>query len=199
MANSLENKDVIWTEITDDVYNNHFSDDQCVIFVEFNHYGTPTYKLNIPVYPDDITFGNSTNFTSAEIIGRPGTISGYVSTGDVSTRISLHLHRELALKRDAEFGYTYREDRNQIDDLVSLIQACQYPLRTQDGLYVPIVTYKFGKTKITGKQINYNTKWGGPKIGNMYMECNIDIQISHITKGIKYFNEMYNDKPYYFG
>lgn len=195
MAN-LENKNIIWNEIIDDVYNNHFSNDQCAIYVEFNHAGTPTYKLNIPIYPEDITFGNSTNFTSAEIIGRPGTISGYVSTGDVSSRISLHLHRELALNRE---GHDYREDMNQIDDLVSLIQACQYPLKTQDGLYVPIVTYKFGKTKITGKQINYNTKWGGPKIGNMYMECNLDIQISHVTKGIKYFSDVYNDKPYYFG
>lgn len=196
MLADLENKNIIWNEITDDVYNNHFSNDQCAIYVEFNHAGTPIYKLNIPIYPEDITFGNSTNFTSAEIIGRPGTISGYVSTGDVSSRISLHLHRELALNRE---GYDYREDMNQIDDLVSLIQACQYPLKTQDGLYVPIVTYKFGKTKITGRQINYNTKWGGPKIGNMYMECNLDIQISHVTKGIKYFSDVYNDKPYYFG
>lgn len=194
MSNRLENKNIIWNEINDNTFSNHFSDDQCAIFVEFNHAGIPSIKLNIPVYPDDITFGNSTNFTSAEIIGRPGTISGYVSTGDISTRIQLHLHRELALN-----GNGIHQDKNQIDDLVSLIQACQYPLRTQDGLYVPIVTYKFGKTKITGKQQNYSTKWGGPKIGNMYMECNIDIQIAHISKGIKYFSDMFDGNPYYFG
>lgn len=183
---------IVWRELDGDLYNNHFLDGQCAIYVEFNHSGIAPYRLNIPIYPDDITFGSSTNFTSAEIIGRPGTISGYVSTGDVSSRIALHLHRELQTFNEVA------KDVNQIDDLVSLIQACQYPKRTQSGIFVPIVTYKFGNVKITGKQLNYNTKWSGPKIGNMYMDCHLDIQISHITSKIKYFDDMYDKKPYYF-
>lgn len=193
-ANIFEDKNVTqWRELNDATYNNHFTNGQCAIHVGFNHAGAPQYKLNIPVYPEDITFGNSTNFTSAEIIGRPGTISGYVSTGDVQTNISLHLHRELKTYNDTT------SDVNQIDDLVSLIQACQYPLRSQGGIFVPIVTYKFGEVKITGKQTNYSTKWGGPKIGGMYMECNITVQINHILDSIKYFEDVYDKKPYYFG
>ena len=30
------------------------------------------------------------------------------------------------------------------------------------------------------------------------MECNLDIQISHIASKIKYFDDMYDKKPYYF-
>lgn len=190
----MAKNETIWRDLDGNAYNNHFLNNQCYILVNFNRangVNGGSVKKYLPVYPLDITFSGSTNFTSAEIIGRPGTISGYISTGDNTSRIALHLHRELKT-----FGNETPKDVNQIDSIVSLIQACQYPKKFQDALVTPIVTYCFGKVLITGKQTTYSTKWEGPKIGNMYMECNIDVQITHVAKGIQYFDDMYNNKPY---
>lgn len=209
-----------WQDLDDMHYNNHFIHGQCMLKVEFNRemedrssHGirdprNPKDKRTIrfqktiirqlPIYPEDITFGATTNYASTEIIGRPGVIAGYVSTSDVTTRINLHLHRELEIP-----GYvatndvhgTIMQDRNKIDDIVALIQACAYPRVYSDGLVTPIVTYQFGDTIITGKQTSWNVKWCGPKIGNAYMEVILDVAISHAPKGIEYFDDIYLHNP----
>ena len=204
MSNVFEDKNVTeWVELNDNLYNNHFinNNPQCYIKVDFNRKSeNNTYKLRIPVYPSDISFGNQTNYTSGEILGRSGQIAGYVSTGDTTTRISLHLHREL---QQLDTGISIRDevkyqDRNKIDNLISLIQAANYPQRFPNGIAAPIVTYVFGKTKIIGKQTSFSTKWDGVKIGNMYMECFIEVQITHVPEGINYFDDMLNKLPYVF-
>ena len=192
--NYLENKNVTnWQDLDDLAYNNHFANGQCYFKVDFNRQFSENddaiLPITLPVYPEDISFGANTNYTNAEIIGRPGTISGYVSTSDVSTRINLHLHREL------EIPGVIASDKNQIDKIIATIQACDYPRVFPDGLATPIVTYVFGDTKITGKQTSFNTKWSGPKIGNSYMDVILDIAISHVPNGIIFFDNVRNFVP----
>lgn len=188
-----------WIDLDDVLYNNHFMYGQCHLKIEFNRlvnteitglkYNSTTITKNLPIYPEDITFGANTNYANAEILGRPGPIAGYVSTSDVTTRINLHLHRELKIPGNVA------SDTNQIDELVALIQACAYPRVYQDGMYVPIVTYQFGDTVITGKQTSFSTKWSGPKIGNAYMEVTLDIAISHVPLRIEYFDDVLLHNP----
>lgn len=187
-----------WKDLEEKTYNNHFTNGQCYLKVEFPHAGNDSlYIRNLPIYPDDITFSGSTNYASADILGRPGPIAGYVNTSDVTSRIQLHLHRELVVLDDTSENNTkiQQVDRNRIDDIVALVQACAYPKIYQDGMYVPIVTYVFGDTTITGKQTSWNVKWGGPKIGKAYMEVTIDVSISHAPMGILDFNTMYENEP----
>ena len=197
MANILfvDNKESnSWIDLDDDLYNNHFNNGQCQLRINFNRLmsitdenGTEissTIERNLPIYPEDINFGTSTNYASTDIIGRPGTIAGYVNTSDVTSKITLHLHRELEIP-----GYV-ETDKNKIDELILLIQACAYPKQYGDGLYVPIVTYKFGDTCITGKQTSWDATWGGPKIGNAYMDVKLNISISHVPNGIEFFDDI---------
>lgn len=182
--NKKISKSNIWYNL--DVNNkSHFSNDQCFIAVSFSgSLSDQGYKIQqtLPVYPEDISFSTSTNYADATMIGRPGSISGYVNTDDKTINFSLHLHRELLVPGELT------SDKNKIDCIVTLIEACQYPKRTTNGLYIPIVTYKFGDTEIVGKQTSCNIKWGGPKINNKYMECNIDISVTYVPKGINYFD-----------
>lgn len=179
-----------WVDLDDMLYNNHFIHGQCQLKVEFNRATElETIRRNLPIYPEDISFGATTNFANADILGRPGPIAGYVSTSDVTTRINLHLHRELEIPGNVD------TDKNRIDELVSLIQACAYPKSYQNGLYVPIVTYYFGDTAITGKQTSWNVKWSGPKIANAYMEVTLDIAISHVPTEIPYFDVVKSWNP----
>lgn len=199
-SNSFENKNITnWRDLDGNLYNNHFNNGQCYISVSFNrsvNSSEANYRCNIPVYPTEISFNNKTTYTSGEILGRPGTIAGYVTTGDTSTSISLHLHRELKINTtNSQIKHT---DINKIDELISLMQSCLYPKRFSDSIAVPIVTYCFGKVIITGKQTGFNCKWEGPKIGNMYMECTVNAEVTHVPVGIKYFDDMYTGKPYVF-
>lgn len=186
----LENKNAtVWKDLDDELYNNHFGKGQCQIKVEFVRDVPDVIIRDLPIYPEDISFGVNTNYANAEILGRPGPIAGYVNTSDVTTRINLHLHRELEVIGNVS------SDRNKIDDIVNLIQACAYPKSYQNGLYVPIVTYTFGDTTITGKQTSWNAKWSGPKIGNTYMEVTLDIAISHVPIEIPYFDTVRTWNP----
>ena len=178
-----------WMDLDDIAYNNHFANGQCQLKVEFNRLLDKSIVKNLPIYPDDITFGATTNYANTEILGRPGPIAGYVNTSDVTTNIVLHLHRELNIPGEIT------TDKNKIDELISLIQACSYPKSFQDGLTVPIVTYIFGDTIITGKQTTFSTKWSGPKIGNSFMEVTITIGISHVPAGIEFFDDVYSHNP----
>lgn len=190
MANMSISGNDIWQDLDEQLYNNHFTNGQCNLKVEFNrNSGESEPSINLPIYPEDITFGGNTNYANAEILGRPGPIAGYVGTSDVTTRITLHLHRELQVPGNIA------SDGNQIDKIVSLIQACAYPKSYQDGLAVPIVTYTFGDTVITGKQTSWNVKWSGPKIQNAYMEVTLDISISHVPMGIPFFDDVKTWNP----
>lgn len=180
------NEIIEWVDLDDDMYNQHFGKQQCYIKVEFNRELDKPIIKDLPIYPEDITFGATTNYANAEILGRPGPIAGYVSTSDVTTRINLHLHRELQVKGEVA------TDKNKIDDIVNLIQACSYPKQYSDGISVPIVTYQFGNTIITGKQTSWSAKWSGPKIDKSYMEVTLDVAISHAPMGIEFFEDIYN-------
>ena len=191
-VSGYENKNItVWNDLDDLVYNNHFSNGQCYIQVHFNREFKDEKPsiIKLPIYPEDIAFGATTNYADASILGRPGNISGYVGTSDVTTRINLHLHRELAIPGELN------TDRNKIDELIALIQACCYPRTYQDGMCVPIVEYVFGDTKIIGKQTSFNTKWGGPKIGNSYMEATLDIAITHVPMGIIFYDDVKTFNP----
>lgn len=176
-----------WKDLDDDLYNNHFANGQCKIGVNFYNAaenGGFAHSMNIPCYPEDVTFNGSTNYASAGILGRPGDISGYTGTSDITTRFSMHLHRELIIPGELQ------TDKNQIDKLVNLIMACNYPKTYQDGMYMPIVTYKFGDTQIVGKQTSFDIKWGGTKIGRSYMECTINLAVTHVFDFIPYFDNI---------
>lgn len=187
-----------WVDLDDeDEFNNHFLKGQCGVGVVFNN-GSESGAFDkwhtLPVYPNEVGFNGSTNFNSAEILGRPGTISGYVSTSDVTTKISFELHRELLIpSTNRDVGV--REDINKVDQIISFIQACNYPKRIENGLLVPIVTYIFGDTAITGKQTSFDVSWGGPKIANKYMHAKINVGITHTPSGIIYFDDVVNTNP----
>lgn len=154
------------------------------------------YSIELPVFPEDVTNSISTNYTSYDILGRPGQISVYNSTGDMTTSFTLHMHRELQTS-ESTLDNTYLADINQIDKIVSLIEASQYPIidSTSAGEYVPIVTYRFGDTVITGKQTSVNTKWSGPKIEGKYMEVVISISVTCTAGKIKDFTDIFNSNP----
>ena len=190
--NTYESKQTTtWKDLDDNDFNNHFLNGQCGVGVIFNttsSTGAFDKWINLPIYPEDVTFSGSTNYNSAEIIGRPGTISGYISTSDVTSRFNLHMHRELLVPGEIV------TDRNKIDEIIAFMQACDYP-KNDGGLKVPIVTYVFGDTQIVGKQTGFNTKWSGTKIGNSYMEVNIDISITHTPNHIIYYDDIKGYNP----
>lgn len=185
-----------WKDLDDVIYNNHIGNGQCYLKVEFNrmHSNNVDEKENtifryLPIYPEDVSFSVQTQYHDSSILGRPGTIGGYTNTGDPQIRFSMHLHREL------EIPNNLTTDRNKIDEIIALMKACQYPRRYLDGLHVPIVTYVFGDTVIVGKQGSVNEKWFGPKIGQAYMECNIDVSVTAVPKGINYFDDIFTLNP----
>ena len=183
-----------WKELDDDAFNAPFKSNgefsKCRMNLHFE--GTNiSHTLNLPVYPLDVTNSISTAYASYDIIGRPGQLSAYNSTGDMSTSFSLHMHRELKT-----YGNSLA-DVNHIDKVVALIEAAQYPLfdTTGKGLYAPIVTYKFGDTQIVGKQTSVNTKWSGPKIEGKYMEVTMNITVVNVPKEILDYSHMFNSSP----
>lgn len=184
---SYENKqNHVWKDLDDNEYNNHFLGGQCFIGVSFNNDGSYDEQMILPCYPEDVNFNNSANYNSADIVGRPGSISNYSNTSDITTRFTLHLHREMPIPNNS--GNVI--DSNQIDKVVTLIKACNYPKDFQTGIRMPIVTYTFGDTQIVGKQTSLDEKWGGPKIGKSYMECTLTISITHVFKEIPYFDKI---------
>lgn len=185
----IDKTNITWIDLDDKVYNSHFGNDQCYLKVEFAHSGSTNKKIQLPVYPEELAFNGSTNYHEGEILGRPGKIAGYVSTSDTQTRINLKLHRELTVPGEVA------TDRNKIDEIIALMQACQYPRKFSNGLYVPIVTFVFGDSKFTGRQTSFNHKWGGPKISGVYMLCTIDIAITHMAEGINYFDDVVGKNP----
>ena len=185
----------------DDAHKTHFSNGQCFVGVTFSHASinniTPgAYEISytLPIYPEDVNFGNTTTYSDVSVLGRPGTIGGYVGTSDVTTNFSFHLHREIQ-----NINYTGTRDslnlnRNMIDELVAFMQACSYP-SNENGLLIPIVTYKFGDTIFTGTQTSCKAQWTGPKINNVYMECKMDISITHRPDKILYFDIVRASNP----
>lgn len=190
MANSLtENSTENWIELSDDNSStNHHTN--CSVTLSYNGAGVSVF-YNLPVYPDDVSNSITTNYASYDIIGRPGQISAYNSTGDQTTSFTLHMHREL--KTD---GNSFGDD-NHIDKIVSLIEAAQYPLIDTGGQgeYAPIVTYKFGDTLIRGKQANVSTKWSGTKINGKYMEVTINISVTNLASHIIDYSDILNSNP----
>lgn len=184
-------QNLLWTDLDDNSYNQHFANGQCFVAVEFNRLSQQGYfnAYTLPIYPEDVTFNTNTNYTPVEILGRPGQISAYTSTSDPVCNFVLNLHRDLTMVNDVI------KDKNQIDEIVSFIQACNYPYRFNDGTSAPIVTYKFGDTIIVGKQMTANVKWSGPKINNIYMQCVLTISVTHVPKGINYFEDIYKSNP----
>lgn len=185
-----------WRELDDSSYTAAFRSEgaftSCCVTVEFIGSGTGITKtLNLPVYPEDVTNAITTNYSSYDILGRPGQISAYTSTSDITTSFSLHMHRELKT-----YNNDIAADRNHIDDIVSLIEAAQYPLfKPGTGEYAPIVTYKFGDTLICGKQTSVNTKWSGPKIEGKFMEVVVSISVTNLFDRICDYTDIVSSSP----
>ncbi len=180
----------VWRELDDINYNGPFlgnSVTSCYVEVSFGD-NEKTERMFLPVYPLDVTNSLSTNYATSSIIGRTGQISAYNSTNDITTSFSIHLHRELRV---------YGEGDNKIDDIVSLIEAAQYPLYNPNSghSYAPIVTYKFGDTVISGKQTSENTKWSGPKIDGKYMEVTLNISVTNLPNRVIDFTDIFGSNP----
>ena len=175
-----------WIDLDDLTYDNHFTNGQCFIAVDFGNQRYASY--NLPVYPEDITFNFQTNYEDANIIGRPGKISAYTGTDDIKTSFQLHLHRELV---------TYNnelKDVNEIDYIISLIQAAAYPLiNPGNGLFAPITTYKFGDTLMVGKQNSVSVKYSGPKINGSYMEAILNVSFTIVPEKILHYESVKNN------
>lgn len=143
----------------------------------------------LPIYPEKTSSNISTNYASADIIGRPGQISAYNNTSDETISFSLHLHRELQT-----YGNGLK-DINHVDAIVALMKAAQYPKFTSAGTYAPIVTYCFGDSLFIGKQNSVGTEWTGPKIHGAYMECIVNISMTCVPDGILTFDMVRNNVP----
>ena len=191
-----------WKNLENDsMYKAHFSNGQCFVGVTFSHAnsnniipGAYEISYTLPIYPEDVNFGNSTTYSDISVLGRPGTIGGYVGTSDVTTNFSFHLHRELQNIHYSGTKSNSNSNGNMIDELVAFIQACSYP-SNENGLLIPIVTYKFGDTIFVGTQSSCKVQWMGPKIDNCYMECKIDISLTHRPNKILYFDIVRSNNP----
>lgn len=185
--------DTEWIDLDEKIYNSAFNSERssCWVKLEFNGSSSITpIKYSLPVYPEDITNSITTNYASYDIIGRSGQISAYNSTGDVTSSFSLHLHREINVT-----GSDVVTDRNNIDAIVSLIEAAQYPAYDSSGFYAPIITYKFGDTVISGKQTSINTKWSGPKINGMYMNVVLTISVTNLPTQVLDYKHIKDTNP----
>lgn len=163
----------------------------CYVSICFDESSVPkTYTLNLPVYPEEVSNSFKTNYNSVSILGRPGTISNYSNTDDVTTSFTLKLHRELStLDRNVNSNIG-----DNIDRIVALIQAAQYPM-LNGKTSVPITCYKFGDTLLIGKQTSCNVQWTGPLIDGKYMQCNLSISITNVPKKILEFESVKNSNP----
>ena len=170
----------VWRDLDNDSYRQPFSNYKCFVGLNFAFRGDKdfAYKLDLPVYPEDISKSITTNYADANIVGRPGSISMYTGTSDPSVSFSLKMHRENYIRNGSI------SDRNNIDAIVSLIEAANYPSFVQNGTFPPIVTYRFGDTEIVGKQTGYQCKWSGPKIEGKYMYVELNITVAILTKEI---------------
>ena len=170
----------VWRDLDDNAYRQAFSNSDCSVGLNFSFRADKNfaYKLNLPVYPEDVSKSISANYSDANIIGRPVSISMYTGTSDPSVSFTLKMHRENYVK-NADVV-----DRNNIDAIVSLIEAANYPSFVQNGTFPPIVTYKFGDTEIVGKQTGYQCKWSGPKIEGKYMYVELNITVDVLTNDI---------------
>lgn len=199
-----------WTELNDSAYFSWFgkNDDYNKCKVNLHYENTnENVTMNLPVYPEEVTNSITTNYASYDILGRPGSISAYNNTGDITTQFSLHMHRELKTPGGMTIQSLYQTDDkpyeidlasfNKIDKIVSLIEAGQYPYLNSIGSasYAPIMTYKFGDTLIVGKQTSCNTKWSGPKIEGKYMDVTINISITNVPKQILDYKDIINSSP----
>lgn len=183
-----------WIELDDKTFNSHFGNnakyERCKVTVSFIG-SNKSYSYNLPIYPNDISESISTNYADYNIIGRPGSISSYTNTSDNTKRITLIMHRELKTFNNQ------LTDVNEVDRIISLIKAANYPLidSTAAAIYAPIVTYNFGDTLIVGKQTSCSVKWEGPKIEGKYMQVTLDITVVCTPKKIIDFKDVYNANP----
>lgn len=166
---------------------------QCKVILEYPN-TDKKISYNLPCYPEEVTNSISTNYQSTEILGRPGQISSYISTGDPTSSFVLRLHRDV---RAVETDTDLNAQRNHIDRIVSLIESAQYPYMdsTGGGIYAPIVTYIFGDTMITGKQTSVNTKWFGPKIEGKFMAVDLNISVTNLTYGVRDYSHFMTSNP----
>ena len=195
------NKQEQWIDIDYYSNNNHFMPEHCFVAVTFNNSKDDGnyFSLNLPVYPVDVNNSITTNYSSASMIGRVGSVYAYNSTADKTTSFALHMHRELKVISNPTTNKSELKDINKIDAIVALIESAQYPKYTSNGLYPPIVTYRFGDTQIEGIQTTVNTTWSGPKIDGMYMEVKLSISVTNLPDSILSNEDVRNKNPRGYG
>ena len=197
MSNTLYGTNFKWQELDDSSYNSPFlqNDEYSKCIMNVNCGGKFNKTLYLPVYPEDVTNSISTAYADASILGRPGTISAYNSTSDITTSFTLHMHREQQTFLTSGNSAKDLDGKNIVDKIVSLIESAQYPYLDENGSYTPIVVYKFGDTLIFGKQTSVQTKWSGPKIEGKYMEVTLNISVTNTPSKILTAKDIYESSP----
>lgn len=123
----------------------------------------------IPVYPQEFSDNNASNFSSQSILGR--SVDYQIYTGSSrSVNLTLNLHDELC------------SDRDYIHKLVAYFEAACYPGYEFGIVKVPEAVITIGNQfKIRGIMESCSAVWKAPMIDGKLVNCDVSLSIKETT------------------
>lgn len=142
-------------------------DFNCSVYVLLN--GANQGVWSIPVYPNEFSDNNGSNFNAQNLLGRSVDYQIYQgSSRDVS--FTLQMHEELC------------SSYNYIHSLVAYIESACYPGYSGNIVEVPEICFNIGSQfKIRGILTNCSANWKAPIINGKLVNCDLSVSVRETT------------------
>lgn len=149
------------------VGNDSWKNFNCYMYTLTN--GAVKYQRSLPVYPNEFSDTNNSNFNAVSLLGRSVDYQIYNgSSRDVS--FVLQMHEELC------------SNANYIHDLVAVIESACYPEYGNGIVRVPEVCFVIGSHfKCRGILTSTSANWKAPIIDGKLVNCDLSVSIRETT------------------